>query len=60
MSPAKEKMKDKINSINFNKPIFDIVSNVNSKPENNPINIKIINRTNLFHGSMEGKPNQYG
>ena len=40
MSPAKEKMKDKINSINFNKPIFDIVSNVTSKPENNPINIK--------------------
>ena len=40
MSPAKEKMKDKINSINFNKPIFDIVSNVTSKPENNPVNIK--------------------
>ena len=40
MSPAKEKMKDKINSVNFNKPIFDIVSNVTSKPENNPVNIK--------------------
>ena len=40
MSPAKEKMKDKINSVNFNKPIFDIVSNVTSKPENNPVKIK--------------------
>ena len=29
-------MKDKINSVNFKKPIFDIVCNVTSKPENNP------------------------
>ena len=40
MNSAATKMKDKINSINFNKPIFDIVSNVTSKPENNPEDIK--------------------
>ena len=40
MKPAASKMKDKINSVNFKKPIFDIVSNVTSKSENNPENIK--------------------
>ena len=40
MNPAANKMKDKINSINFKKPIFDIVCNVTSKPENNPEDIK--------------------
>ena len=40
MSSAAQKMKDKINSINFSKPSFDIVCNVTSKPENNPENIK--------------------
>ena len=40
MKPAATNMKDKINSINFEKPIYDIVCNVTSKPENNPINIK--------------------
>ena len=40
MNPAAAKMKDKINSVNFEKPVFDIVSNVTSKPENNPENIK--------------------
>ncbi len=40
MSPAAQKMKDKINSTNFTKPSFDIVCNVTSKPENNPDNIK--------------------
>ena len=40
MSPAATKMKDKINAVNFKKPIFDIVCNVTSKPENNPENIK--------------------
>ncbi len=40
MSPAATKMKDKINSINFKKPIFDVVCNVTSKPENNPEEIK--------------------
>ena len=40
MNPAAIKMQDKINSVNFKKPIFDIVSNVTSKPENNPENIK--------------------
>ena len=33
-------VEEKINLINFKKPIFDIVSNVTSKPENNPENIK--------------------
>ena len=33
-------MQDKINSIDFQKPNFDIVCNVTSKPENNPKNIK--------------------
>ena len=40
MKPAAIKMKDKIDSINFQKPNFDIVCNVTSKPENNPDNIK--------------------
>ena len=40
MRPAAEAMKSKIESINFKKPIFDIVSNVTSKPENNPEIIK--------------------
>ncbi len=40
MSQAADKMKEKINSVNFKKPTFDIVSNVTSKPENNPENIK--------------------
>ena len=40
MRPAAAKMKDKINSVDFKKPIFDIVCNVTSKPENNPENIK--------------------
>ena len=40
MNPAATKMKDKINSVNFEKPVFNIVSNVTSKPENNPEKIK--------------------
>jgi len=40
MNPAAESMKSKINSINFKKPLFEIVSNVTSKPENNSDNIK--------------------
>ncbi len=40
MSSAAKKMRDKINSTNFAKPIFDIVCNVTSTPENNPENIK--------------------
>ncbi|MDB3858091.1 ACP S-malonyltransferase [Pelagibacteraceae bacterium] len=40
MNPAAIKMQDNINSVNFKKPIFDIVSNVTSNPENNPENIK--------------------
>ena len=40
MKPAAKKMYDKINSVNFKKPKFDIVCNVNSLLENNPDNIK--------------------
>ncbi len=40
MKPAANKMKEKINLINFVKPEFDIICNVTSKPENNPENIK--------------------
>ena len=40
MSPAAVKMNEKINSVNFKKPVFDIISNVTAKPENNPKNIK--------------------
>ena len=40
MEPAAIKMKEKINTINFNKPNFDVVCNVTSKPENDPENIK--------------------
>ena len=40
MAPAANKMKEKIYSISFKKPIVDIVCNVTSKPENKPENIK--------------------
>ena len=40
MKPAAVKMKEKINSVNFKKPLFDIICNVTSKPENNAENIK--------------------
>jgi len=40
MKPAALKMKDKINSVDFQKPNFDVVCNVTSKPEKNPENIK--------------------
>ena len=40
MNSAAEKMKDKINSVKFNKPNINIVSNVTSKNENNPELIK--------------------
>ena len=40
MKPAATKMKDKIDSVDFKKPIFDVVCNVTSKPENNPEDIK--------------------
>ena len=33
-------MKEKINSVNFKKPILDIICNVTSKPENRPDEIK--------------------
>ena len=40
MRPAAKIMKEKINSVTFKKPKFDIVCNVTSKPENNSENIK--------------------
>ncbi len=40
MKPAADIMKDKINSVNFKKPKFQIVCNVTSQPEDNPENIK--------------------
>ncbi len=40
MNPAANKMKNKILSVKFDKPVFDVVCNVTSKPENNPENIK--------------------
>ena len=40
MKPAAEKMKEKINLVEFKKPLYDIITNVTSKPENDPINIK--------------------
>ncbi len=40
MKSAAEKMESKINSTNFKKPIFDIVSNVTSKKEEDFENIK--------------------
>jgi len=40
MNPAAVKMKEKINSINFKKPNYEIVSNFTSLPTNNPEDIK--------------------
>ncbi len=40
MKSAAEKMKEKINSTNFKKPVYDIICNVTAKPEIDPKNIK--------------------
>ena len=40
MQPAAMAMREKIDSINFKKPEFDIISNVTSKPENDQDKIK--------------------
>tara|TARA_B100001093_G_scaffold519565_1_gene609169 strand:- start:546 stop:1478 length:933 start_codon:yes stop_codon:yes gene_type:complete len=40
MNPAANIMENKINSIHFKKPLFDIISNVTSEAENNPEKIK--------------------
>ena len=45
MKSAADKMKEKIDKVNFNKPKFDIVSNVTSKPTQDPSEIKEL----LFH-----------
>ena len=40
MKPAADKMRDKINNINFQKPKHSILSNVTAKIEKNPESIK--------------------
>ena len=40
MKPAAEIMKEKIEKINFKKPLFKIVNNVNANPDDNPENLK--------------------
>ena len=40
MNPAAKIMKDKINSVDFKKPDFEIISNVTAAPENKPEDIK--------------------
>ncbi len=40
MNSAAEKMKNKINSVEFKKPDFEIISNVTATPKNNPEEIK--------------------
>ena len=40
MKPAADKMRDKINKINFQKPKHSILSNVTAKIERNPESIK--------------------
>ncbi len=40
MKPAANKMKEKINKINFLQPKFEIINNVTANPETNPKNIK--------------------
>ena len=40
MNSAAIKMKEKINTVNFKKPDFEIISNVTAKPVNNPEEIK--------------------
>ena len=40
MKPAATIMRDKINSVDFKKPIFDVVCNVTSKSENKPEDLK--------------------
>ena len=40
MKPAAEKMKEKIGNTNFKQPSFEIINNVNAKPEKDPEIIK--------------------
>ena len=40
MKPAAENMKEKINNINFNSPLYKIINNVTAKAEDNPNIIK--------------------
>ena len=50
MKPAAEKMKEKINSINFDSPKVDIINNVTAESENDPEKIKklLINKKICF------------
>ena len=40
MKPAADKMEEKINNINFLKPSFEIINNVNANSETNPESLK--------------------
>tara|TARA_B110000261_G_C13008627_1_gene327146 strand:- start:751 stop:1071 length:321 start_codon:yes stop_codon:yes gene_type:complete len=40
MNSAADKMKKKIDNVNFKQPDFEIISNVTSLPTNNPENIR--------------------
>ena len=42
MKPAADTMKEKINKVNFNKPNFEIITNVKAEPTQNPIEIKTL------------------
>ncbi len=42
MKPAAENMREKINQINFKKPIYNIINNVSAESESNPQKIKQI------------------
>ncbi len=48
MKPAAIKMEGKIKSVNFKKPNFDIICNVNSEPENDPEKLKELLVNQIF------------
>ena len=59
MIPAAEKMREKIETVTFNKPIKNIVSNVTAQSESDPKKLKFISRTNLLYSKMEREYYQY-
>ena len=48
MKDAAQKMKEKIENIKFNKPLFEIINNVTAKEENNSNNIKTLLIDQIF------------
>ena len=48
MKPAAQKMKEKINNISFNKPLFEIINNVTAKVENDSNIIKTLLIDQIF------------